>query len=277
MACWHLAAVLNSADLEFTTSLHFRNVRDMVPAIRPALPAPQLVAAGGPRRCPAGGTPASGAVSSTYGSQRRDRLEVSRRLRGREAQSRVGRLGPARGWPHPPPRGRRPACGTRVRHTLEHESPADVAWGGREEPACWGRPFPPGRGTVRGRPRHSTHEGTRCARVARGAAEPSTAALPPGGLRLLVVRHDHRDRFGPRPAERGAPGGRGAVLTGRWADAPSDCGIAGEDGQASGASDAVCEEGALCRCREVRGTSLKIYCQKKGTNYGSHDMSDQYN
>lgn len=140
MACWHLAAVLNSADLEFTTSLHFRNVRDMVPAIRPALPAPQLVAAGGPRRCPAGGTPASGAVSSTYGSQRRDRLEVSRRLRGREAQSRVGRLGPARGWPHPPPRGRRPACGTRVRHTLEHESPADVAWGdARSRPAGGGR------------------------------------------------------------------------------------------------------------------------------------------
>lgn len=140
MACWHLAADLNSADLEFTTSLHFRNVRDMVPAIRPALPAPRLVAPGGPRRRPAGGTPASGAVSSTHGSQRRDRLEVSRRLRGREAQSRVGRLGPARCWPHPPPgedaRCAAHVCGTRWSMSHLLTSPGGDA---RSRPAGGGR------------------------------------------------------------------------------------------------------------------------------------------
>lgn len=75
----------------------------------------------------------------------------------------------------------------------------------------------------------------------------------------------------------GHPMVRAAVLTGTWTNVPSNCCIAREDSKPSGVSDTGHVDGALCRPREVRSASLKIYCQKKGTNYGSHDMSDQYN
>lgn len=84
MAGWCLAAVPNSADLEFTMSLHFRNVRDMVPATRPALPAPQLVATG----ASLGAVPLAGPLPRSLFPALTDhrgenRLEVIPRLRGR--------------------------------------------------------------------------------------------------------------------------------------------------------------------------------------------------
>lgn len=48
-------------------------------------------------------------------------------------------------------------------------------------------------------------------------------------------------------------------------------GVGGKDSKHSCVSDMLYLEDVLCSYKEVKSTSLKIYCQKKRANYGAHD------
>lgn len=113
------------------------------------------------------------------------------------------------------------------------------------------------------------------------------AAPPPSGCgpsSLLRKPRSSLELHSTVTREQGTKGVRTGFQAGKPTNSPSNFkqtwfhNIKGKkESKRSCVSDILYLEDVLRSYKEVRSTSLKIYCQKKRANYGSHDMSDQYN